>query len=117
MAKKRRLVSRPDTGPLAELGVQVRLIWRLLGDGRVNPLLKLLPLGSLLYLLFPFDALGPIDDALVLWLGGTLFVELAPPEVVEEYRASLEAVHKAKDEAGDDVKDDDIIDATYRTDK
>ena len=36
MPDKRRLVSRPDTGPLAELGVQVRLIWRLLGDERVG---------------------------------------------------------------------------------
>lgn len=116
MAGKRRLVSRPDTGPLAELGVQARLVWRLLGDARVNPLLKLLPLGSLVYLVFPFDVLGPIDDALVLWLGGTLFIELAPPEVVDEHRAKLEPVRKAKDQSTADLKDEDIIEATYRTD-
>lgn len=116
MADKRRLVSRPDTGLLAALGVQARLIWRLLGDARVNPLLKLLPLGSLIYLLFPFDVFGPLDDALVLWLGGTLFVELAPPEVVDEYRAKLEAVHKAQNTDANELKDEDIIDAIYRTD-
>lgn len=116
MPDNRRLVSRPETGLLAEIGVQARLIWRLLGDARVNPLLKLLPLGSFIYLLFPFDVFGPIDDALVLWLGGTLFIELAPPEVVEEYRAKLEAVHKAQEGAGEEVNEDDIIDATYRTD-
>jgi hypothetical protein len=60
--------------------------------------------------------LGPIDDALVLWLGGTFFIELAPPEVVDEHRAKLETVRKAKDQPTTDLNDEDIIDATYRTD-
>ena len=74
------------------------------------------PIGSFIYLFFPFDLLGPIDDALVIWLGSTLFVELAPPDIVEEYRAQLEPVHKAQNADTDELKDEDIIDATYRTD-
>jgi hypothetical protein len=38
------------------------LTWRLLIDPRINPLLKLLPLGSLIYLISPFDLPTPIDD-------------------------------------------------------
>jgi len=115
--KQRRLVSKPDSGILAELGVQARLLWRLMGDARVSPLLKLLPVGSLFYLIFPFDVFGPIDDALVIWLGSTLFIEMAPLEVVEEHRAALEPVHKPPADGQDSVNEADIIDADYRTDK
>ena len=113
--KKRRLVSQPDSGVLEQVGVHVRLLWRLLGDTRVNSLLKLLPAASLIYLLFPFDVFGPIDDALVIWLGSTLFVELAPLDVVEEHRAALEAIHKPKPDAEDGLNEDDIIEADYKT--
>lgn len=113
--RKRRLVSQPESGMLAQLGQHARLIWRLLGDARVNPLLKLLPVGSLFYLLFPFDFFGPLDDALVIWLGSTLFVELAPLDVVEEHRAALEAIHKPETGTDPTLSEEDIIDADYKT--
>lgn len=71
---------------------EVRLIARLLKDPRVNFLLKLLPIGALIYLFFPLDAspVNPLDDGLVVWLGGYLFVELCPDEVVEEHREALQ---------------------------
>jgi uncharacterized membrane protein YkvA (DUF1232 family) len=109
----RRLVSKPDTGFFAELGIQARLLWRLTKDSRVNPLAKLLPIGSFLYLLFPFDFFGPIDDALVIWLGSTLFIELSPPEVVEEHRAILEKIHKPNGSSVAPIEAADIIDADY----
>lgn len=81
----------PSNGGLFDqIGLRVRLILRLLKDGRVHPLLKLLPIASLVYLLVPDLAPGPLDDAAILWLGAYLFVELCPPEVVAEHRRDLE---------------------------
>ena len=61
-------------------------------DPRVNPMLKLLPIGSLLYMIIPDLAPGPIDDAAIIWIGAYLFVELCPPAVVEEHRRDLESI-------------------------
>jgi uncharacterized membrane protein YkvA (DUF1232 family) len=63
-----------------------------MGDLRINPLIKLLPIGALGYWIIPDPAIGPIDDALVLWLGTTLFVELCPEEIVREHRDALASV-------------------------
>jgi uncharacterized membrane protein YkvA (DUF1232 family) len=71
------------------LVAQLRLVLRLMGDPRVNILLKVLPVASLVYLIFPDLLFGPLDDAAVLGLGLYLFVELCPNEVVEEHRAAL----------------------------
>ncbi len=46
-------------------------------------------MGTLVYLIAPDFIPFVVDDALVVWLGTYLFVELCPPEVVEEYRALL----------------------------
>lgn len=81
-----------DGGFFRNLTVQIKLILRLMGDRRVNPLLKLLPIGALIYLIVPDIAFGPIDDALVIWLGTALFVELCPPEIVKEHRDTLTSV-------------------------
>lgn len=113
MKGPRRLVSKPDNGFFVRLGNQARLLWRLMQDDRVNPLYKLLPIGSFLYLLFPLDFFGPIDDALVIWLGSMLFIELIPPEVVQEHRAAIEPVSKAKEETDDSIEEKDIIDADF----
>lgn len=115
MANPRRLVSEPDNGLFAELGVQARLLMRLLADRRVSPLLKILPIVSFLYLLFPFDFLGPVDDAIVIWLGATLFIELSPQEVVEEHRAALSPARKNGADKEPRIDEGDIIDADYRT--
>ncbi len=78
-----------DSGFFQNLTQRIKLILRLMGDKRVNPLVKLLPLGALVYLVFPDLAPGPIDDGVVLWLSTYLFVELCPPEVVAEHMARL----------------------------
>jgi uncharacterized membrane protein YkvA (DUF1232 family) len=75
-----------------EISLRMKLILRLLMDSRVHPLLKLLPLAPLIYLLVPDLLPGPIDDAIVLWLGSQLFVELCPPEVVREHMNALNSV-------------------------
>jgi len=78
-------------GIFNNLALRIKLVIRLIGDARVNPLLKLLPIGSLMYLIIPDLAIGPIDDVAVIWLGSYLFIELCPPYVVAEHTKALEA--------------------------
>lgn len=81
---------KPDPGFFGNLVNQLKLVLRLMGDSRVSFFVKLLPVGSLVYFLFPLDFLyGPIDDATLLGAGLYLFVELCPADVVEEHRAAI----------------------------
>lgn len=91
--KKDRSIVK-STGPwlLGDITARIKLIWRLMADSRVNPVLKVLPVSTLLYLVFPDLAPGPVDDALIIWLGTYLFVELCPPQVVQEHMANLRPV-------------------------
>jgi uncharacterized membrane protein YkvA (DUF1232 family) len=73
---------------------QLKLIFRLMGDRRVSFLAKLVPVGALIYLVSPIDAIsipviGVVDDAALLWLGSYIFTELCPPEVVAEHMKAL----------------------------
>src|SRR5512138_2155045 len=87
---RRNIVPRSG-GFFQDLTNRFRLISSMLVDGRVNPLIKVLPVATLAYVVWPVDLLpvNPIDDAFVLWIGTTLFVELCPPEVVQEHMRSL----------------------------
>lgn len=76
-------------GFFSEIGVQIRLVIRLMGDRRISPLIKALPIGTLIYLLVPDLVIGPIDDAAIVGLGLYLFVELCPPNIVEEHRNAI----------------------------
>ena len=88
----RNIVPGSKGGVFTELSIRIKLIWRLFRDRRVNPLLKLLPLGSLLYFVIPDILPGPIDDAMLVWLGAYLFVELCPAEIVQEHMDALTQV-------------------------
>jgi uncharacterized membrane protein YkvA (DUF1232 family) len=92
----------------------LRLIFRLLKDSRVNSLLKLLPVGALLYLIIPIDFLpiNPLEDAVILWLGGTLFIELCPDDIVQEHRLALNRSQSGVEIA--DKKSSDVVDAEYK---
>jgi len=89
----------------------LRLVLRLLADSRVNFFLKLLPIGSLIYLFSPLDAAIPfIDDAVIVGLGTYAFIELCPPEVVEEHQAKLagrDTSHTSPDD------DSEVIDTSF----
>lgn len=92
--KPNKLMVPPRGGVFRDLLMRIKLILRLMGDRRVNIFLKLLPLASLAYLFWPFDVIslpiiGAVDDAAVLWLGSYLFVELCPPNVVQEHLKNL----------------------------
>jgi uncharacterized membrane protein YkvA (DUF1232 family) len=77
--------------------LRIRLVWRLFWDRRVPLLLKLIPVGGLIYLIVPFDFLndwllpiiGAIDDLGVLLGSLWLFVELCPDYVVKEHWDAL----------------------------
>ncbi len=85
----------PSSGSAFQgLTLRIKLILRLMADPRVSLLLKLIPVGSIAYLFIPDLVIGPLDDAAVVWLGLTLFVELSPPEVVEEHTRTLRSMHE-----------------------
>jgi len=93
MPPKNKQITPVDRGLFREIANQVKLILRLMADPRVHPLVKLLPIGSLIYLVFPdFFPLNPLDDALVVGLGTYMFIELCPPEVVQEHKDALRRV-------------------------
>ncbi len=99
-------------GFLTELTLRIKLIWRLMGDHRVNPFLKVLPVASLVYLVFPDLVPGPIDDAAVIWLGTSLFVELCPQPIVQEHMDQLRNVVPARWQ--NTPSDEDTVDAEFR---
>lgn len=114
MNPKRRLVSKYEGDIFGSFGMQIRLIVRLLADRRVNFFLKILPVFSLIYLISPLDfAIPLVDDAFVLWLANTLFLDLCPPEIVEEHRASLERSETQKRKQTR-VEEKDVIEAEYK---
>ncbi|MDX9863794.1 MAG: hypothetical protein RBT34_03205 [Anaerolineaceae bacterium] len=69
--------------------VYLRLIWLLMLDPRVSPFLKILPIGSLLYLFLPDVVPTMVDDGLVLGLGIYLFIILCPQDVVQEHLEAM----------------------------
>lgn len=71
---------------------QIRLIGHLMADRRVSPFLKLMPVAGIIYWIVPTDLMPglPFDDAAVLYLTGTLFLELCPQNVVQEHRLAIE---------------------------
>ena len=93
---------------------QMKLILRLMGDSRVNFFAKIIPVGALIYLVFPIDAItfpviGVVDDAALLWLGSYVFTELCPPEVVAEHMKALSG-NMSSGDTNDDVVDAETTD-------
>jgi uncharacterized membrane protein YkvA (DUF1232 family) len=97
MANKKRgdIVVSSGGGVLRDLVLRFKLIVRLMGDKRVNPFVKLLPLASLAYLIWPIDLIAGIpgvsalDDVAIVSLGAYMFIEFCPPDVVQEHMQQL----------------------------
>ncbi len=110
-------ITKNKPGFLQDLVLNAKLIMRLLGDRRVPILLKAMPVGALVYWLVPDLVPGPIDDALVMWIGVSLFVELCPPEVVAEHRKALLQIRSGETEVPPDPKaddaDQDVVDGEF----
>ena len=90
-----------------------KLIMRLMGDRRVSPWVKLIPIGALVYLVSPIDlimgipGIAALDDAAILWFGSSLFVDLCPPNVVNEH---MQELTNNLDDDTDEVVDAESVD-------
>jgi uncharacterized membrane protein YkvA (DUF1232 family) len=112
MTDKKDLTIPPQGSMVRDFMMRVKLIWRLMRDGRVSGWLKLIPVAGLLYLVMPIDIIadialplvGQVDDAAVLWLASYMFLELVPPEIVMQHVKAL-GVGAAKADA------DEVVDA------
>ena len=116
-------IIKPPGGVFNELMIRIKLVIRLMGDSRVNALYKALPVASLVYLILATDLMPflPIDDALVIWLATYLFVELAPPDVVQEHLDELRRIvpiewvdSQTPAEGASPSGEDDIVDAEFK---
>jgi len=73
------------------------LIWRLIWDRRTGIFPKLIPLFALIYLISPIDLMpivpfgvfAGLDDIGVIMLAVTMFIQAAPPDVVQEHLREL----------------------------
>ena len=100
----------PSGNFIHELAIRIKLIIRLMADRRVNPLLKALPVATILYMFNPIDIPGPLDDAAVMGLGIYLFLELCPPNVVQEHLNQLRGINLESEP----LQPEDIVDAEFR---
>jgi len=95
--KKSKKVVVSQGGVVRNVVVQTKLILRLLGDRRVSFWTKLIPFGTLIYLVSPIDIImgipgvAALDDAAIIWFGSNLFIELCPPDVVKEHMDDLQS--------------------------
>lgn len=108
--KSRKIVVPASRGMTRDFVDRLKLIFRLMGDSRVSPWVKLIPIGAVAYLISPIDIImgipgvAALDDAAVLWIGSSLFVELCPPDVVQEHMQDLGS--NLEDSSGDIVDAD-----------
>ena len=106
--KSRNLVVPAQGGMIHDLVVRAKLILRLIGDRRVSFWAKLIPVGMVIYMVSPIDAimaipgLNALDDAAVIGLGAYVFLELCPPAVVQEHMKALAG--NLDDDSGDVVE-------------
>lgn len=88
-------INNLDSNMLRNLLTRGRLVLRLLNDSRIGFMQKLIPIGSLIYLISPIDfimgipGLSALDDVGVILFGFTLFIEMCPPAIVDEHLAEL----------------------------
>lgn len=77
-------------GFIGDILTKIRLTVELVKDPRVSLWAKAIPAISLLYLIVPLDLLiGPIDDAVILYVGMDFFIDFCPREVVSEHLARI----------------------------
>jgi uncharacterized membrane protein YkvA (DUF1232 family) len=118
--KKTSIIPSQSGGLIQDVVRHIKLIWLLISDKRVNIFLKILPVASLVYLVSPVDFLpglalpiiGALDDAAIIWIGTSLFINLCPENVVNEHTLALEKslLGTWKNSSGDD----EIVDAVAR---
>ena len=95
----------------ANIVEKVKLTLRLVKDERVSFWLKLIPISCLVYFIVPMDLLiGPIDDAILFYLGMDVFIEMCPKDIVAEHLADIRGQSVPPSAA----PDGDVIDAEFK---
>jgi hypothetical protein len=97
---ERNIIFPRGGGILQDITLRVKLVLRLISDPRVNLFIKLLPIGSLAYLVIPDLVPFIFDDAAIIWLATYLFVELCPPDVIQEHLDELAKTLRVLDQFG-----------------
>lgn len=115
--KSTEITTTPQGGMIHSVVVRTKLVLRLLADKRISPLIKLIPIGSLVYLLSPVDilmgvpGLSAMDDAAILGMGYFFFIEMCPQDVVDEHMRAIEGMDQKKEtSASQDVVDGEATD-------
>jgi uncharacterized membrane protein YkvA (DUF1232 family) len=112
--------NKQNSGFLQDLILHFKLILCLIGDRRVNFLLKLLPIAAAIYVISPVDLIpnmalpiiGALDDAAAIWLGTTLFIALCPQDIVKEHTLALgKSNNGIWKEAVEQGRVDEVVDA------
>ncbi len=117
MSQDRKPVETPDPfGVLGQFVRTLRLVWRLMQDPRVPILPKLIIPAAILYVLSPIDlipdfilGLGQVDDLAVVFFSIRFFIEMCPPDIVEEHRRALAFSHTPPADPQEDV-----VEGSYR---
>ncbi len=106
--KNKGIMGNIGPGFISDIILKVRLTISLMKDERVSPWYKLIPALCLVYLVLPLDFLfGPIDDAVVLYMGMEWFIDLCPENLVQEHTAKIKGVPPKKE-------DEQVIEAEFK---
>jgi uncharacterized membrane protein YkvA (DUF1232 family) len=118
--------SQANRGFLSGVIRDVRLAWRLFLDQRVSGLLKLIPPAAFMYTLFPVDfipdlipGLGQLDDIGIILLSLKLFIQLAPPAIVQQHLGEIEGIAGSWRVVDEERRgrQGEVIDPPYRIEK
>ncbi|MEI7987759.1 MAG: YkvA family protein [Chloroflexota bacterium] len=119
--EKPQKVIKHQGGFFQDTMTYIKLIGRLMADKRISPVLKLLPISSLIYFISPIDLMiGPLDDAAIVGLALYFFIEFCPKEVVDEHLKALENVtsnipqgFQSSNPSEKPIQEEDIIEAEF----
>jgi uncharacterized membrane protein YkvA (DUF1232 family) len=98
------------------LANDVRLVWKLMGHPDVPTRLKLLPIFGFVYFVWPWDvAIGPVDDAFVMWLCTSFFLENCPPHALQQIKEEIAnpAIKIKHTRSYQPVDEGDIVDGEF----
>lgn len=103
-----------NTNVLQEIWQSGQLAYKLFTDARVSALLKVfVPVAAFAYFILPVDFLpdfipflGQLDEVAIFLLLMRLFISMAPPEVVAEYKGAATKSNAKQNR-------DDVIDADF----
>lgn len=95
-------------GFISDVILKIKLVIRLIQDDRIDIWVKAIPVFCLIYLIVPIDLLiGPIDDAIILYVGMDLFISLCPQDIVSEYLINLKGQSESP-------SNEEVIDAEFK---